>query len=85
MIRTPNIQLIVRSGKGHSNEAYDIKKDARETVNIIDQVRKSDEYESARVMLDSHFIKFRVAENDGFGGNIPKHNGGEPWLGVTGD
>ena len=85
MIRTPNIKLIVRSGKGLSNEAYDMKKDARETVNVIDKVRKSDEYESARVMLDNHFMKFRVAENDGFGGNIPKHNGGEPWLGVSGD
>jgi arylsulfatase A-like enzyme len=83
MVRTANLKLIVRTGNGLSDEAYDLKNDARETVNVIDKVRKTDEYAAAKVMLDSHFTKFRVADRDGFGNNMPRHNGGEPWSGIT--
>jgi arylsulfatase A-like enzyme len=82
MIRTSSLKLILRTGNGLSDEAYDMTNDARETVNVIDKVSASFEYVAAKAMLTNHFSKCQVADWDGFSGKIPKHNGGEPWNGI---
>lgn len=82
MVRTASVKLIFRNGEGLSDEAYDMKNDPRETINIIQQVRPSDAYTLAKSVLNTHFNTFRIVGRDGFTGSIPKHNGGEPWDGV---
>lgn len=82
MIRTPSLKVIIRAGKGLSDEAYDVTNDLRETVNVIDKVRNTPTYNEAYATLESHFSKYRVSDRDGFSGKIPKHNGGEPWSAV---
>ncbi len=83
MVRTSDIKLIVRTGSGLKDEAYDIKKDVRETANVIDKVHTTREYAAAKSLLQSHFSKYTVANRDGFSGKIPKHNANEPWNGVA--
>jgi arylsulfatase A-like enzyme len=82
MVRTTSLKLVLRTGTGLSDEAYDMSNDVRETVNIIDKIRTTSEFVAAKSMLTSHFSKYSVADRDAFFGKIPKHNGGEPWNGI---
>ncbi len=81
MIRTSKLKVINRLGLGLLDEAYDLVNDPRETTNVIENVRNSSDHAGAMTALTNHFSKFRIAGLDGFTGNIPKHNSGEPWSG----
>jgi hypothetical protein len=82
MVRTSSLKVVLRTGIGLSDEAYDMSNDARETVNIIEKIRASIEFVAAKTMLTGHFSMYQTPDRDGFSGKIPKHNGGEPWNGI---
>lgn len=82
MVRTPNLKLIVRKGQGLFDEAFDMKNDPRETINVEPKLRESDALAAARSFMNQHFSKFRITGRDGFADNIQKHNSNEPWADV---